>query len=268
MPLDEAPSLPLHPQEKPRLTHPPLDTLQALQLTGRSHARLEQRQMPEIPAVPFEERLGLLVDRERTAREDRRLQTRLHKAKLRHTAGIEEIDSRHARGLDKALVLRLATCQWGRDRHNVLITGPTGLGKTWLACARGHQACRASWTVLSLRLPRLLQEVPLAKGDGRSVKRRTAWAKTAVLILDDWGLAPLSDDQRRDFLARLADRQDCRATIVTSPLPVEHWHEAIGEPTLADAILDRLVHNAYKIALKGDAMRKRQAPVPKHAPSV
>ena len=250
------------------LTHPTLDKLQALKLTGMYQALLEQMQMPEITAVPFEERLGLLVDRESTARADRRLKTRLHKAKLRQTACIEDIDYRHSRGLDKALVLSLATCQWVRERHNVLITGPTGIGKTWLACALGHQACREGWTVLYLRLPRLLQEFPLATGDGRYVKLMTALAKTDVLILDDWGLAPLSDDNRRDLLELLEDRHDCRATIVTSQLPVEHWHEAIGEPTLADAILDRLVHNAYKIALKGDSMRKRQATVPKHVPSV
>src|SRR5712691_10130265 len=140
-------------------------------------------------------------------------------------------------------------------------------GQTWLACALGQQACREGWTVLYLRLPRLLQEFPLATGDGCYVKLMTALAKTDVLILDDWGLAPLSDDNRRDLLELLEDRHDCRATIVTSQLPVEHWHEAIGEPTLADAILDRLVHNAYKIALKGDSMRKRQATLAK-APSV
>jgi len=192
----------------------------------------------------------------------------LHKAKLRQTACIEDIDYRHPRGLDKALMRSLATCQWVRDRHNVLITGPTGIGKTWLACALGHQACREGWTVLYLRLPRLLQEFPLAKGDGRYVKLMMALAKTDVLILDDWGLAPLSEDNRRDLLELLEDRYDCRATIVTSQLPVEHWHEAIGEPTLADAILDRLVHNAYKIALKGDSMRKRPASVPTPAPVV
>ena len=149
------------------LTHPTLDTLQALKLMGRYHALLEQRQMPEITEVSFEERLGLLVDRESTAREDRRLKTRLPKAKLRQTACIEDIDSRHPRGLDTALMRSLATCQWRRDRHNVLLTGPPCIGKTWQACAMGHQACREGGTVLSLRRPRLLQEFPLAKGDGR-----------------------------------------------------------------------------------------------------
>jgi DNA replication protein DnaC len=205
-------------------------------------------QMPELTEVSCEERLGLLVERESTAREARRLTTRLPKAKLRPTACIEDSDYRHPRGLDKSLMRSLAPWQWRRDRPNVLITGPTGIGKTWLACAMGPQACRAGWTVLSLRRPRLLQAFPLAKGDGRDVKLRTALAKTDVLLLDDWGLAPLSDDNRRDLLELLEDRHDCRATIVTSHLPVEPWHEAIGEPTLADAILDRLVHNAYKIA--------------------
>src|ERR687887_2770445 len=244
------------------LTQPTLDKLQTLRLTGMYQALVEQFQMPDIAALTFEERFGLLVDRELTERETRRLTTRLRQAKPRQTACIEDIDYRHPRGLDKAVMRSLATCQWVRDRHNVLITGPTGIGKTWLACALGHQACRDGYSVLYLRLPRLLQEFPLAKGDGRYVKLMTALAKTDVLILDDWGLAPLSDDNRRDLLELLEDRHDCRATIVTSQLPVEHWHAAIGEPTLADAILDRLVPNAYKIALKGDSMRKRQATPP------
>jgi DNA replication protein DnaC len=169
------------------------------------------------------------------------------------------MDYRLPRGLDHSLMMRLATCQWSKDRHNVLITGPTGIGKTWIACALGQKACREGYTVLSLRLPRLLQELPIAKGDGRYAKLMAAWAKTALLLLDDWGLAVLSDANRRDLLARLEDRHGRRATLVTSQLPLEHWHEALGDPTLADAILDRLVHNAYKITLTGDAMRTRLA---------
>lgn len=241
------------------LTHPTLDKLQSLKLNGMVQALMEQMKMPDITELSFEERLGLLVDREITQRDDRRLNNRLYKAKLRQHACIEDIDYRHPRGLDKSMITRLATCQWIRDRHNVLIIGPTGIGKTWLACALGHQACRDGLTVLYLRLPRLLQEMPLAKGDGRYVKLMTSLAKTDALILDDWALAPLSDENRRDLLELLEDRHDRRATIVTSQLPLEHWHEAIAEPTLADAILDRLVHNAYKIVLKGESMRKRLA---------
>lgn len=241
------------------LTHPTLDKLQTLKLSGMYHALVEQLQMADIGALSFEERFGLLVDRELTERDTRRLTTRLRQAKLRQTACIEDIDYRHPRGLDKAVMARLATCQWVRERHNVLITGPTGIGKTWLSCALGHKACRDGLTVLYLRLPRFLQELPIAKGDGRYRKLMTTLAKTDLLMLDDWGLAPLSDENRRDLLEIVEDRHDCRATLITSQLPVEHWHEALGDPTLADAILDRLVHNAYKITLQGESMRKRQA---------
>src|SRR4029450_10292181 len=159
---------------------------------------------------------------------------------------------------DKALMLRLASCQWVHERHNVLITGPTGIGKTWLAGALGHQACREGYTVLYLRLPRFLQELPITKGDGRYLKLMGSLAKTDLLILDDWGLATLSEENRQDLLELLEDRHGRRATIVTSQFPVDHWHGAIGNPTLADAILDRLLHNAYKITLRGESMRKRQ----------
>ena len=219
----------------------------------------EQMQMSDISDLSFEERLGLLVDREMTERHDRRLKTRLRQAKLRLNASIEDLDYRHPRGLDKSLFISLASCQWVRDRRNILITGPTGVGKTWIACALGQTACRQGYTTLYLRLPRLLQELPIAKGDGRYPKLMASLAKTDVLILDDWALAKLSDEHRHDLLEILEDRHDRRSTLVTSQFPLEHWHEAIGNPTLADAILDRLVHNAYKITLKGDSMRKRLA---------
>jgi len=238
------------------LIHPTLDTLKTLKLTGMVQALSEQLEMPDIADLSFEERLGLLVDRELTERRDRRFKTRLRQAKLRLSAQVEDIDYRHPRGLDQSVMRRLATCEWIRAHHQVLITGPTGVGKTWLACALGQKACRDGYSVLYLRLPRFLQELPMAKGEGRYGKVMAQLAKTDLLILDDWGLARLSDENRRDLLEMLEDRDGRRSTLVTSQLPVEHWHEALGDPTLADAILDRLVHQAYKIALQGDSLRK------------
>jgi DNA replication protein DnaC len=241
------------------LTHPTLDKLQALKLTGMTAALSDQLQMPDIEELSFDERLGLLVDRELTARDNRRLTSRLRRARLKHQAALEDIDYRHPRGLDKSLIQALAACRWVQEHLNILITGPTGVGKTWLACALAQKACREGHTALYLRLPRLLQELAIAKGDGRYPKLLTTLAKTEVLILDDWGLVPLTAEQRRDLLEILEDRHGVRSTLATSQLPLDKWHDLIGDPTLADAILDRLVHNAYKITLKGASMRKRQA---------
>jgi DNA replication protein DnaC len=217
----------------------------------------EHLHLPDVNTLSFEERLGLLVDRALLDRENRRLQSRLRQAKLRQSATLEDLDYRTPRGLDKTLLTTLATTQWIQEHHSVLITGATGVGKTWLACGLAHAACRQGYRVLYLRLPRLWRELAIARGDGRYPKFLASLAKLDLLVLDDFGLAPLTDDHRRDFLELLEDRHGTHASIVTSQLPVENWHEVIGEPTLADAILDRLVHNAYKIPLKGDSMRKR-----------
>ena len=241
------------------LHHPTLEKLQTLRLSGMRKALTEQLNMPDIDTLSFEERLGLLTDREITEREDRRLKTRLRQAKLKHNACLEDIDHRAPRGLDKALILQLASCRWIHEGLNLIINGPTGVGKTWIACALAQKACREGYTALYLRLPRLFQELALAHGDGRFPKLMATFAKTDLIVLDDWGLAKLNAEQRRDLLELLDDRHTSRSTIVTSQIPVDHWHEIIGDPTLADAILDRLVHNAYRINLKGESMRKRYA---------
>ena len=241
------------------LNHPTLDKLHDLRFIGMAKALTEQMALPDIDDISFEERLGLLVDREATERENRRLQTRLRQAKLKQNACIEDIDWKQSRGLDKSLILDLAQCQWIKKHLNLLITGPTGVGKTWIACALAQKACREGFTSLYLRLPRLLQELPIAKGDGSYTRLLTRLAKVEVLVIDDWGLSKLIAEQRHDLLEILEDRHDIRSTIVTSQLPVDQWHHIIGDPTLADAILDRLVHNAYKINLKGESMRKNKS---------
>jgi DNA replication protein DnaC len=241
------------------LKHPTLDKLHALKLTGMAAALADQSATPDITELTFEERLGLMVDREMTERENRRLTSRLRRARLRHNAILEDLDYRNSRGLDKGLVQSLAGCQWVKEHLNVLITGPTGVGKTWLACALAHKACREGYTAQYVRLTRLLRELTIAKGDGQYAKLLTNLAKVDVLILDDWGLMKLSVENRRDLLEVLEDRHGRRSTIATSQLPIDQWHDVIGDATLADAILDRLVHNAYKINLRGESMRKQQA---------
>ena len=241
------------------LLHPTLEKLTSLRFTGMAAALQEQMNMESINDLGFDERLGLLLDREQTSRENTRMQGRLRKAKLRQNGSIEDIDFRHPRGLDKSLILRLADCQWIKEHNNLIITGPTGVGKSYLACAFAQKACRAGYTALYLRMTKLFEDMALAKGDGRYLKLLTTLAKTDILVLDDFGLAPLNQEQRHDLLEILEDRNSIKSTLVTSQLPEEHWHEQIGDPTLADAILDRLVHAAYRIKLKGESMRKKKA---------
>ena len=249
------------------LHHPTLEKLQSLRLAGMYKALTEQMTMPESETLSFEERLGLLADREMTERQDRRLKTRLRQARLKHHACVEDLDYRAPRGLDKALMLQLATCRWVREGLNLIINGPTGVGKTWIACSLAQKACRERYTALYVRLPRLFEDLGLAHGDGRFTKLMAGFAKTDLIILDDWGLAKFTAEQRRDMLELLDDRHGSRSTVVTSQVPVDHWHEVIGDHTLADAILDRLVHSAYRINLKGESMRKRHAKLTPKAPS-
>ena len=244
------------------MNHPTLEKLTELRLSGMKEALVEQQDMADIDELDFEERLGLLVDREITAREDRQLKTRLRNARLREQAAFEDLDYRHPRGLDKSLMRDLGSCQWIRRHLNLLITGPTGVGKTWIACALAHKACRSGFTAQYRRLSRLLDELSYAHADGRYPLLMKKLARTDLLVLDDWGLAKLTAPQRRDLLEVLDDRHDRRSTLVTSQLPVDHWHKIIGDPTLADAILDRLVHNAYRITIKGESMRKLTTTLP------
>lgn len=238
------------------LYQPTIEKLHELRFFGMAKALQEQAQMPQCDALSFEDRFALLVDREATERENSRLQGRLKMAKLRLTATIEDIDYRHPRGLDKALVLSLASCQWIRAHHNCIVIGPTGVGKSYLACALAHKACREGYKTRYIRAPRLFEEFATAKADGRYRKLLAAYARIELLVIDDWGLATLTEEQRRDLLEIMDDRHDLRSTLIASQIPVEKWHSVIGDPTLGDAILDRLVHNAHKIVLKGDSLRK------------
>ena len=244
------------------LHQPTLDKLQELKLAGMLRAYQEQEQLPDGHTLSFEERLGLLVDRELTERANRRLTTRLRFARLRQEACLEDIDFRHPRGLDRSVLLGLADCRWIAHHDNCLIVGPTGAGKSYVACALGQQACREGYSVRYLRLPRLLSELAIARGDGRYPRVLASLVRMDLIVLDDWGTAALAPEQCRELLEILEDRYQRRSTLVASQLPVANWHEYLGDPTIADAILDRLVHNAHTITLKGESMRKRNKPLP------
>lgn len=241
------------------LTHPTLEKMQSLRLFGMKKAYQEQLQQSDIDDLSFDERLGLLVDRETIEKENSRLASRLKKAKLKQSASMENIDYRTPRGLDKSVMLSLSSCQWVKAHQNILIVGPTGTGKTYLACALAHKACLEGYSSAYYRLPRLLPELIIAKGIGSYAKTLTLISKADVLILDDWGLMNMTAEHRRDLLEILDDRHESKSTIVTSQLPIKHWHESINDNTLADAILDRLIHNAHRIELKGESMRKINA---------
>jgi len=242
------------------LRAPTVEKLQALRLHGLVAAWEEQGRQAAYAELGFEERLGLLVDAEWTWRETRRQAQRLKAARLKlPQACVEDLDYRQPRGLDKSVLRSLATCQWIAGHQNVICVGPTGTGKTFLACALATQACRHGYTARYYRAPHLFQDLALARGDGRYRQLLAKLARTELLVVDDWGLAPLTGPERQDFLELLDDRYGSRATLLTSQLPIAHWHECIGDPTLADAICDRLVHNAHQLTLKGGSMRKTRA---------
>lgn len=243
------------------LTQRTVDQLHQMRLVGMAEAFLRQTQRPDLHDLTFEERFGLLVEQEWTYRQNRRLDRLLKQARLRLPACVEDIDYRHPRGLDRAVLRSLATGDWIRAHQNVLITGPTGAGKTFIACALANAACRQGLSARYYRVPRLLSELALARGDGSYHRLLSQLARTDLLALDDWGLTPLSDVQGRDILEVIDDRNQARATVIASQLPLEHWHAALPDPTVADAILDRLVHNAHKIALRGESMRKLASPL-------
>ena len=238
------------------LAHPTHERLIALGLPGMARAFEEQRASPDLGAISFEERIGIMADREAAERDTKRMATRLKFAALRHNACAEDIDLRTPRGIDRALMARLVAGDWIAQRHNLLITGPCGVGKSWIACALGHKACRDGRSVLYQRVPRLFEALALARGDGRHARLLANLARVELLILDDWGLQVFSHAQRIDLLEILEDRNGRGSTLVTSQVPPDQWHEVIGDPTLADAILDRLVHNAHRIAMTGDSMRR------------
>jgi len=241
------------------LTRQTIETLRSLNLRGMAEAYEQQLEQPALDGLSFDERLGLLVDREVTHRENRRLARLLARAKLRHSACIEDIDYKHPRGLDKKQMAQLVSGTWMRSRQNLAITGPTGCGKTWLACAFGNQACRQGLTVQYVRATRLFEELRLSHGDGSFPKRITRLTRADLLILDDWGLNPLNRAEGQDLLEILEERYGNRSTLVTSQLPVDHWHQYINDATLADAILDRWLNNMHKLQLKGESMRKVSA---------
>lgn len=240
------------------LITPTLEKLKALKFHGMARALEEQQSSDEIESLSFEERLGFLVDQESIERENRGMKSRLKQARLRQQACMENIDYHHSRGMDKSLIKSLSTCKWVKENLNILITGSCGVGKSYLACALGHKACLEGYKVLYYRSPRLFSDLIVARGDGRYTKMMNTISKARLLIIDDWGLSVLTDHERSDLLEILEDRHGIHSTIVASQLPVEQWYETIGNPTLADAILDRLIHNAHKVTLRGGSMRKKK----------
>lgn len=238
------------------LVNQTVESLHRMRLTGMAEAFLAQSQDPSYRELSFEERFGLLVDQESTYREDRRLKRLLKGAHLKTQACVEDIDYSHSRGLERSVMAGLGACGWVRDHHNVLVTGPTGVGKTFICCALANLACRNGFSSRYYRLPRLFMDLNIARGDGSYPSLLRKLAKADLLVLDDWGLGPLTAAESREILEVLEDRCQTRSTVMASQVPVEKWYELMPDSTVADAVMDRLVHNAHKIALRGESMRK------------
>ena len=246
---------------------PTLDSLNRLKLHGMAAALSEQMTQSAASGLAFEDRFGLLVERETLYRDNRRLARLLQLAQLKVRASLEDLDFHSRRGLDRAQLASLGSCEWIRSTQNLLIHGATGCGKTYLACALANQACRQGLSALYVRAPRLFEELKLCHADGSLRKRLAAIAKTSLLVIDDFAISPIGPRERADLLELLDDRVGARATLITSQLPIQNWHDYIGDPTLADAILDRLMHSAHQIHLEGESMRKRAAAATQNASS-